>query len=407
MIDTASVDLLGLIGRDVKLRRVASTNGGEYAGPCPFCGGRDRFRVWPARGRFWCRKCGAQGDAIDYIRRRNGLGFREAVEALGLPGRSTGPTASLARLPSEPLAPPNANWQERGRVFAAECEVALWSEIGARALAWLRGRGLSDDVIREARLGYNAQDRWEDRGKWGLGPGRPIWLPRGIVIPWEIEGNLWRINIRRPLSPAQEARGEPKYIGPAGWANALYNADRLEPGRPAVLVEGELDALTVRQHAGDLAVTVATGSVGGARRTRWLARLAIASLVLVAFDADDAGEEASAYWLKVLPNARRWRPYWGDANAMARDGADLRAWVMAGLGECPTAPDGIEAEAKALLALANTMDADVWAQKWAALAKRAGWPCQGMDWDTWADPLVRRCVEELGAVIAPVQEVAK
>ena len=41
------VDLLALIGRDVQLRRVASTNGGEWAGPCPFCGGHDRFRVWP------------------------------------------------------------------------------------------------------------------------------------------------------------------------------------------------------------------------------------------------------------------------------------------------------------------------------------------------------------------------
>ena len=42
-----NTDLLTLIGCDTALKKVASTKGGEYAGPCPFCGGRDRFRVWP------------------------------------------------------------------------------------------------------------------------------------------------------------------------------------------------------------------------------------------------------------------------------------------------------------------------------------------------------------------------
>jgi DNA primase len=53
------VDLLALLNRDTRLRRVASTNGGEWAGPCPWCGGTDRFRVWPyaARPRYWCRQC--------------------------------------------------------------------------------------------------------------------------------------------------------------------------------------------------------------------------------------------------------------------------------------------------------------------------------------------------------------
>jgi DNA primase len=49
------VDLLDLVGRDTQLRKVASTRGGEYAGPCPFCGGRDRLRVQPERRLWWCR----------------------------------------------------------------------------------------------------------------------------------------------------------------------------------------------------------------------------------------------------------------------------------------------------------------------------------------------------------------
>jgi hypothetical protein len=40
--------------------------------------------------------------------------------------------------------------------------------------------------------------------------------------------------------------------------------------RPVVLVEGEFDALTVQQVAGDRAVAVATGSTSGSRRPAWV-----------------------------------------------------------------------------------------------------------------------------------------
>lgn len=103
------------------------------------------------------------------------------------------------------------------------------------------------------------------------------------------------------------ACGSRKYIGPAGWSNGLYGADALRCDRSVLLVEGELDALTVRQHAGDLVTPVATGSTGGARRVMWLSRLAVCARVLVAFDSDPAGDEAAQYWLDALPNAARLR----------------------------------------------------------------------------------------------------
>jgi hypothetical protein len=53
----------------------------------------------------------------------------------------------------------------------------------------------------------------------------------------------------------------------------------------------------------------------------------------VAFDADPAGDEASAWWLKALgPRAKRWRPYWDDPDAMLQGGVDLRTWVREGVG---------------------------------------------------------------------------
>lgn len=55
---------------DVELRRVAATDGGEWAGPCVLCGGNDRFHVWPTprtgSPRAWCRQCGASGDVLHW-----------------------------------------------------------------------------------------------------------------------------------------------------------------------------------------------------------------------------------------------------------------------------------------------------------------------------------------------------
>ena len=49
----ANTDLLALAERDTQLRRVAGSEGGEWAGACPFCGGRDRFRNACRAGRAY------------------------------------------------------------------------------------------------------------------------------------------------------------------------------------------------------------------------------------------------------------------------------------------------------------------------------------------------------------------
>lgn len=42
----------------------------------------------------------------------------------------------------------------------------------------------------------------------------------------------------------------------------------------------------------------------------------------------------------------------------------------------------IEAEAEQLLQECD--NSPEWAEKWADLAQRAGWPCYGMGWQEWA-----------------------
>ena len=81
----------------------------EWAGPCPWCGGRDRFRVWRGRDSgFWCRQCGMAGDVIALVRNLvpDCEGFYAAVgylaRMLGLPlpvERDVKPSRSRKRRP--------------------------------------------------------------------------------------------------------------------------------------------------------------------------------------------------------------------------------------------------------------------------------------------------------------------
>lgn len=220
------------------------------------------------------------------------------------------------------LVPPPKIWRSRAWALTEASITHLWSDKGTRARKWLLSRGLTDETMHVASLGYNPADRREPARKWGLDREQEVFIPRGITIPWMIKSDIWRFNVRRPA-------GTPRYIGPAGSSNGLYNVDDVMDGAPVVLVEGEIDALSVMQVSGIPAV--ATGSTSGSRRYSWVLKLMKASKVLIAFDSDEAGEKAAAFWFEALPNASRLRPYWDDANAMLQEGIDLKAWVQSGL----------------------------------------------------------------------------
>jgi DNA primase len=323
---TADTDLLDLIGQDVQLKKIAATQGGEWAGPCPFCcTGVDRLRVWPnaARPGWWCRHCEKGGDAIQYLR-ESGMSYADACRVVGKELDAPRRESSFITPPME-CVPPAHEWR------AAAASFLLWSQGHIdRALPYLTGRGLTEQTARAAGLGYNPEERETSRAKWGLAPdqkyGDRFWLPAGIVIPSYAHGALWRLQIRRETV----REGQDRYKTVTGSANVLYGADSAQPGKPAVLVEGPFDAMAVRQVAGDLCGVVASGT-SGARRIKWIGLLALCSEVLVSLDADGPGDTASAYWLDALPNARRHRPYYSDPAQMLQDGQDLRAWVRVGL----------------------------------------------------------------------------
>jgi len=329
------------------LKRTATTHGGEYAGPCPFCGGRDRFRAWPDQGptgRYWCRGCGKHGDGIQYLRDKDGLSFRDACATLGVtpsltgkPGHRSGQATGTggAWEPRQATAPGDA-WADRAGAFLGACQKNLTEPSGADCRAFLIGRGLSPETIRAAGLGWNMADRYENRDAWGVdqearedGKPRRVWLPAGLVIPCFAGGQLVRLRVRRP-----DPGDGPRYVIIPGSGTEPLT---LGMGRTVVVVESELDAFLIHQEAGDLAGVIALGSAttrpdAGTDRT-----LRTAGLILVALDSDEAGaSESWKWWAKHYPNARRWPiPNAKDTGDAWKAGLNLRAWVLAGLPDEP------------------------------------------------------------------------
>jgi DNA primase len=169
-------------------------------------------------------------------------------------------------------------------------ERRLWTSEGANALAQLRSRGLTDEIIRAARLGFT----------WSSAlPGHPS----GIVIPWFHGPTLTMLKLRQP-----DGR-KPKY------REVFRDRDRqrriypgpgvIRPGRPLVLPEGEFDALLLGQELGDLAAVVTLGSASARPDPGILGNLLAASPWYIATDADEAGDKAAEGW---PARSRRVRP---------------------------------------------------------------------------------------------------
>ena len=351
-------DLLGLIGADTRLKKVATTRGGEYAGPCPFCGGRDRFRVQPEQRRWWCRRCGDDGrwqDAIAYVQQRDGVDFVEACRRLGASASEMGsssrpseqgpararprpvvsapqPPTSAARLGALELPDdqvPSPAWQAAGWALVAEAEAVLWSDTGERARAYLASRGLQEQTLRAWRVGFQPDlARRDPAERWGFpatdANGKParVRIPRGVVLPWAEGDRLWQIKVRTN-------HPQLRYMAVSGGHPCLYGAETLVPGELAVLTEGELDTQLLHQEVGDLLGVASLGSASRWPTPHALRYLMACSELLVATDADLEGEQGAKKLGLLLPGrVRRLRPPLGkDPTEYRRLGGNVRDWV--------------------------------------------------------------------------------
>ena len=299
---------------------------------CPFHEDRNpSFCVDPGKGWWRCYGCGANGDAASLVMHREGVSFPEAIARLtgttNPPMRSVGPLAPDAGIQARnqvarangggPTPRPSGLPPEAAAALVTEASARLWSPEGADALAYLTGpeRYLSPETIRAARLGWTPG---VDVPKAGGGTFRPL----GVVVPWFDGDRLALVKIRQP-----DGR-RPKY------AEAFRNPARvvcfpgpetIKPGRPLIVVEGELDALLLGQELADMAAVVTFGSASARPDLAALGRMLAAPRWFIATDADPAGDKAALDW---PVRARRVRPpgSYKDWSEVRSGGVDLARW---------------------------------------------------------------------------------
>jgi hypothetical protein len=348
------IDLLRKHG--IEPKKASGTKGGEYASACPGCGGDDRFRIWPdqneGQGGFWCRQCGKKGDAIQFLRDFDGLSFQQACERLGrkLPDsrdlHSAAPRKAAADwTPRDPEAPGPA-WQEHAKKLITWAFEQLM--VNPEQLGWLSARGITEAAAVRFGLGWVPEDLYRSREAWGLpeiknektGKVRPLWIPRGLMIPWFAGVLPIRIRIRRP-DPVEF--GPRYYMMPSSASVTMllrHHENRHHPKTGLIMpevyvvVESELDAIMLNCQCLELCGAVALGSNSAHPDVAATKILSGASVILNALDFDAAGASERDWWPKHFPKSRRWPvPRGKDPGDAYKAGVNIREWVTAGLPE--------------------------------------------------------------------------
>jgi DNA primase len=304
-----AADIVEIVGAYTDLRRA----GDRFMGLCPFHEERTpSFSVDPREKLYYCFGCEAGGDVFRFVQEKEGLGFPEAVEALGerygveVERESEDPRAEEARKRRARLG----ELLERTAQFYANY---LWdSKEAAKARDYLASRGLGDEALRGFGVGYapSAWDQVLTRGQ-RAGFGVPELQAAGLVQKGRQGGHYDRFRARI-MFPVRDPRGrvqgfgaralrrdtKPKYLNsPEGElyrkSRTLYGIDRArgaiaKVGR-AVVVEGYTDVLAAHQAGIQEAVAV-MGTAITPEQLQQLSRYA--EEVVLAMDADRAGRAA-------------------------------------------------------------------------------------------------------------------
>ena len=103
-------DLVDYVGRLVKLAKKKN----YYVGPCPMCGGRDRFTINTAERDLWiCRQCGdgKYHSPIDFLMQYHNIDFKQALDRLGGDLQHPVPIAPRVIAPIPIQIAPDQDWQ--------------------------------------------------------------------------------------------------------------------------------------------------------------------------------------------------------------------------------------------------------------------------------------------------------
>ncbi len=297
-----AVDLVGLIGSQVQLRKTGQT----WKGRCPFHNEKTpSFTVNPDRQAYHCFGCGAGGDAFRFVMETEKLSFVEALRSLAERYGVTLPEA--------------AEEDAAGRLYKALEDAQTFfrraledPETGRAAREYLARRDLDEEILRRFGVGL-APPGWDALSSRLLSRhGQAVLLEAGLVIRRERGEGVYDRFRGRVIVPLRLPSGrvvgfggrslgdeEPKYLNSPETplyrkSRFLFGLDQaraaLKARDEAVLVEGYFDVIGLAQAGIEEAVATA-GTALTADQCRLLRRY-VPRLLLV-FDGDPPGQAAA------------------------------------------------------------------------------------------------------------------
>ncbi|MEO8031879.1 MAG: DNA primase [Gemmatimonadota bacterium] len=306
-----AVDLVGMIGEQVELKRMGS----DWRGPCPFHGGTNRnFAVIPKKGRYYCFVCKESGDAFSYLMKRTGMDYPTAVREVARRVGITIPdrTERAGPDPREPLF--NAlsaaqDWFHRQLLELPDARVAR---------EYLAKRGLDIDTVAPFGLGFAPRDGSFQAAMTTLGIKQPTLLEAGLLVQRDDQSIAPRFR-GRLLFPITDIRGrtvafggrllglgEPKYLNSPETpvfhkGGTLYNLHSarlpIRKEGSVIIVEGYFDVLRLVLAGVDHVVAPLGTALTTEQATLVKSYAPLATLLL---DSDSAGLRATFRSADVL-----------------------------------------------------------------------------------------------------------
>ncbi len=307
-------DITDIVSSYVTLKR----RGRNMVGLCPFHGEKTpSFNIYTENGSFYCFGCGVGGDVISFVMRIENLDYVDAVKFL----------AQRAGMDMPENSYDNSMSQLRTRIFEANREAArfyyssLYSPKGIKGLEYLHSRQLSDRTIRHFGLGF-ADDDWSSLCKHLKDKGfKDNELVAANLAVQRKNGNgIYDRFTNRVMFPIIDLRGnviafggrimtdeKPKYLNTSDTpvfkkSTNLFSLNNAKNSgkRTLILCEGYMDVIAVNQ-AG---FTNAVATLGTALTTEQAMLIKrYADEVVICYDADEAGQKATARAIPILRKA--------------------------------------------------------------------------------------------------------
>ncbi|HIF9094190.1 TPA: DNA primase [Photobacterium damselae] len=303
-------DIVDVIDSRVKLKK----KGKNFGACCPFHNEKTpSFSVSQEKQFYHCFGCGAHGNVLDFVMEFDRLEFVEAIEELASQlGIEVPRENDNGSAPSGPRAAEKRNLYDVMAHIAQFYQSQLRTDEGQLAIDYLKGRGLSGEIVKKFAIGY-VPDQWDlVRNRYGRDEAsQQALVDMGMLIEND-NGRRYDRFRGRVMFPILDRRGRvigfggrvlgdstPKYLNSPETpifhkGRELYGLHQVlethrEPER-ILVVEGYMDVVALAQFGVDYAVA-SLGTSTTSEHIQTLFRQT--STVVCCYDGDRAGREAA------------------------------------------------------------------------------------------------------------------